>query len=701
MKSPRRKAECLVCSVLILTSVFLTISLLLEARAVPAVTSITPTSGNVGTAVNLIGNITTLNGTFQIRWDNLSITTASAVGNLVNVSFPVPPSTAGSHVVTLADVANGTSAAVNFTVLTAYSLSLPELASPAQRQEGDHVPVYLNMTGGVQGQTSVANITVRAPNGASYVRLDNITTENDGNGTLILNYPDDFSVGANTNFTGQYNVSFNSTLGNTTFFLGLTNQSEYHRNQALNITATYTPGENVTLALTSTNLNYSENLTADNATGMVHYVNSTILSNASIGVYTVNLTSVSGPTKKSPPDVQNFTVPGFSVNITARNLAYEPVQYVLVSVFENQNSIANLTSDVDGLASPPPMLEAGNYLCNASYGGQDVGRTPNFTIEVNETSTAFDLYCNLTNLMVKVVDEDNVLIPGVEFNLMEEDQNYSVNIAPTDVNGTSIVHSLLPLVNNTPANYTLNASRYGTLFSTSFNATAPLQLPVAAWFNVTIVCPKMDLQVNVTDGSLHPIGDANVEATEEEGGLFYSNITSPDGTLTLRCTLGRYLVRVYAGGMKLNETTVDLNETTVNATIICEIYGLNVSVRVSDYFGQSIPNLNVTLQWAGYPNSTSRVSGNDGRAVFEGITGGDLQLTVHFTSQSDPLAFTTVYVDNSTTIEMRLSKYLILAGMIIEMDQFVTVMIIVVIAIFILGLEVYRRKRLRPQQSGS
>ena len=103
---------------------------------------------------------------------------------------------------------------------------------PAELQEGDNFDVTLNMTGGVQGETDVANITVLAPNNSSYTSFDNFTTGNDGNGTLTVNYPAGFSSGANTNFTGQYALSFNGTLATASSFVGLTNSSQYHRDQA-------------------------------------------------------------------------------------------------------------------------------------------------------------------------------------------------------------------------------------------------------------------------------------------------------------------------------------------------------------------------------------------------------------------------------------------------------------------------------------
>lgn len=692
MELPYKKAESLICLLLIFTSAFVGLSILQEVKAATVVISLAPVTGNVGTAMQLVANLTTANGTFRVFWDNsVLLPNASAVGNSVNVSLTVPPATYGSHQVTINDVAKGENATAIFEVLTAYSLSASQKPAPEQWQEGDDFDVTLNMTGGVQGETDIANITAVAPNNASYTSFDNLTTLADGNGTLTVNYPAGFSSVANTNFTGQYAFSFNGTLATTSSFVGLTNSSQYHRDQTLDVKAVYAPGENVTLLINGNNLNYSQSIIADNVTGTVHYVNSTILLNASAAsIYTVNVTSVSGPTLKVPPDVQNFTVPGFAVNVTTRNLAGEPVPNVLVTVFENLNLVFNGTSDANGLTTP--TLEVGSYLCNASFSGQEIG---NITIVVNETSSVFDLPCNLTNLKVVVVDEDGSFIPDVQLDLVAN-QTSTVSINSTDVDGTSIVNSLLPIFNNASILYSLNASRYGMPF---FNTTSDFPLPVAAWYNVTIVCPNENLYLNVTDGSGQPIRNASVNAIEEAGGLLYSNDTLADGTTTLRATFGRYLVQVYVGGIKLNETTIDLNYITVNATINCSLYGLDVSVKLTAYFGQAIPNLNVTLEWIGYPNSTSTVSGSDGIASFKGIVGGNLTLTVSMKGQSNPLAVTTANVYNSTTIEIRLDKYIILAGMLVDLGQFATVLAIVLIVIFIVCLEVYRRKRSRPQQS--
>jgi hypothetical protein len=655
----------------------------------------TPNTGSVGTTVTLLGNITTANGNSSILWDGkVLVSNVTAVGYSVNVSFAVPPSRLGSHTVMLLDVTTKQNSTESFSVATAYSLSiLPVLVAPAQSQEGDNFTLSLGVTGGNNSVVSVANFTVVGPNNASYTNLSNVTVGSDGSGTLALNYPGDFSA-ANTSLIGKYSVLFNSTLEVGAFYVWLTNSSAYHRNQAVDVKALYAPDENVTLSLTGPNLNCSENLTAD-STGIVLYENSTILSvapaNAS-STYTVNVTSIYGPTVKSPPDVQNFTVPGLQVNITARNLAGETVPNVGVQVFESQNLVSSETTDSDGLVTT--LLETGSYFSNVSYGGQEIGVFS--PMIVNETNTVFDIYCNLTNLVITVKDEDNVPIPGVGLYLIQENQTVGgLTINATDVNGTAIGHSILPIMNNAPINYTLNATLDGIVF----NTTEPLNLPVAAYFSMSIVVPKMKLQVNVTNANLQPIQNATVNAINDQGGLFYSATTAANGTATLNCTLGMYLVQVYTGGIELNQTMVNLNSTTVNTLITCPLYGLSVSIRVSDYFGQPIPKLTVTLQRAGYLKST--ISGSNGLATFSNVVGGDMEVTVNSTGgQSNQLAMESLYISNSTTIGITLGNYVMLAGMLVGTGQLLTVVILVVCVIFILCLEVYRR-RLKPKKTES
>jgi hypothetical protein len=112
---------------------------------------------------------------------------------------------------------------------------------PKQLQEGDSIPVFVNMTGGEPSMTYVANITVQTPANLLYVKMLNVTTSTTGSGNITAGYPGDFSADANTHIIGDYSIFFNTTLGAETFFVGLTNSTEYHRTQAVDIKAIYRP----------------------------------------------------------------------------------------------------------------------------------------------------------------------------------------------------------------------------------------------------------------------------------------------------------------------------------------------------------------------------------------------------------------------------------------------------------------------------
>jgi hypothetical protein len=60
---------------------------------------------------------------------------------------------------------------------------------------------------------------------------------------------------------------------------------------------------------------------------------------------------------------------------------------------------------------------------------------------------------------------------------------------------------------------------------------------------------------------------------------------------------------------------------------------------------------------------------------------------------------TASFVDSSQTIEIKLDEYVILAGFLIETSYLTTAIIIAVILILALSIEVYRRKRSKPQKS--
>ncbi|OGD44737.1 hypothetical protein A3K79_02860 [Candidatus Bathyarchaeota archaeon RBG_13_46_16b] len=533
------------------------------------------------------------------------------------------------------------------------------------------------MTGSVAYTSYAVNITVTAPNSVSYTNLTTIFTSSVGSGNTIFTYPKDFSTGANTNFTGTYSVYFNGTLAAEAFFIGLTNSSQYHRHQTVDVKATYASGENVTITIQG-NIIYTSTTAQADSSGLVHYVNSTILSEASIGTYTVTIISISNPTKKTAaPDVQSFTVPGYSVNITLLNLVAIPVPSIIFKVSENGESVSESISNVNGTVFL--KLEDGTYLCNATYSDVLVGQQA-LTI-TGELALNFGL--NLTSLNVIVMDEYATKLPEVKIHLVPGNQTLT-----TGINGTVKMDSMLPNVT-----YTLNVSRYDMLFKTNLTIQS---LPSTTWYNLTIICPTMTLNINVTDARGRPVNDAAVEAQELLGGRYYSGTTA-NGAVSLNCPFGKYTVMVLIKGVTVNETTVSLNETSVNLPIVCSFYGFDVSVRAVDYFGQPMPNVNVTLQRSEWRDS--RLAGGDGLATFGNTFGGDLNVTIRLAGQSEPSVVRSVSVDNSTPIEIKIDRYVLLAGVMVEASQLLAVVIVLIVAVLFLSVEVFRRRWRRPKEN--
>jgi hypothetical protein len=636
----------------------------------------TPTSGEVGSTVYLQANITTADGPFEVRFDTAVRASRSAVGNYVNTSFTVPEATAGNHTVMVLDQ-TGQNATATFTVTTSYSLKAEVPVAPKQLQEGDSVSINANVTGGTASASYTVNVTVTAPTGVSYTNVTTILTSNVGSSNTMLTYPRDFSANANTGFTGTYRAHFNGTLANEAFFIGLTNSSQYHRHQTVDVKAMYASGENVTITIQG-NIIYTSTTAQADSSGLVHYVNSTILSEASIGTYAVAIISISNPTKKTAaPDVQSFTVPGYSVNITLLNLAEAPVPSIILKTTENGESISENIGNENGTVFLE--LEDGTYLCNATYGDVLVGQQA-LTI-TGELS--FNLSCNLTSLNVIVMDEYATKLPEVNIYMIPGNQTLT-----TDINGTAKMDSMLPNVT-----YTLNVSRYDMLFKTNLTIQS---LPSTTWYNLTIICPTMTLNINVTDARGRPVNDAAVEAQELLGGRYYSGTTA-NGAVSLNCPFGKYTVMVLIKGVTVNETTVSLNETSVNLPIVCNSYGFDVSVRAVDYFGQPIPNVNVTLQRSEWRDS--RLAGGDGLATFGNTFGGDLNVTIRLAGQSEPSVVSSVSVDNSTPIEIKIDRYVLLAGMMVEASQLLAVVIVLIVAVLFLSVEVFRRRWRRPKEN--
>jgi hypothetical protein len=203
--------------------------------------------------------------------------------------------------------------------------------------------------------------------------------------------------------------------------------------------------------------------------------------------------------------------------------------------------------------------------------------------------------------------------------------------------------------------------------------------------------------VNVTDTNHLPVDNFTVKTKEFMGGLQYEGTTA-DGRVMLQCTFGKYAVEIYVDGIKLNETVIDLFQNQ-SLLVNCQYYGLTVDVRVVDFFGQPIPNLKVELQREGL---TSRIdlTKHDGVVMFSDFIGGsEVKVSVYLDDETQPCVESVLFVDSTRTIQVRLSRYLLLGGTLIETSHLATALVIISAVVLLIAIEVYRRKHLEPHES--
>jgi hypothetical protein len=681
---------------LILSSAVTGLSLVPMAGAVMQLSPPSPLQGIVGTNVTISGNLTTSNGGYKIMFDTVFVGSGTASGNNVNASFIVPEAIVGKHEIMLVDSSTNDNATYPFYVSTFYSINVTVPTAPLQLQEGDSIPIFLNVTGYSANATLAVNFTVKNPANMTFTAPNvNVNSTAVGSGNITTEFPENFQANgttvAATNYVGTYTVTSSVTSTSATFGVGLTNSTQYHRFQVVNIRAeSYSPNEKVSLNVTGSNVQYLVNLTAD-STGAISYSNFSVPANASIGTYNVGLVSVSSsPTVKVPADTQNFTVPGFAYNVTAKNLAEETVPGAAIVAEENSVQLYNQTTNSNGLTVF--TLEIGNYSLIGYYKGVEVGVN---TTQVNGAS-AVDFVLNLTDLNIKVVAVVNnaqVGLPDASINLLPDNETLS-----TDINGNAIGQSLLP--NGTT--YILNATRYSTSFNVTMLSSLLVNGTAVPYYNLTIVSPSYNLQVNVSEAGGQAFSGANVEANELVGGIQYNGTTDANGIVNFNgAPFGEYDVEVLdTSGSVINTTTVDLFQDQ-NVTMNCSIYGFNMSVTVTDYFGQPFGNTDVTLQGKDVGFVSGKTQSN-GTAIFENMVGGTFTISVYLSGSGQPTTVQNVMVNGTTAVSITLTRYVILAGTPVELTEFIVVLIIALTVLLVILLEIYhiRKKPLAQKASG-
>jgi hypothetical protein len=689
----------------------LTASVIPWATAAPtSITSITPKSGHVGDTIRVVGEIDTTNGTYTIFFDEEILQNGTALDKIVNATFLVPHRPKGNYVIRLYDESTEISDAKTFSVKTAYNIKAITPPPPKQLQQGQSTEIWVNVTGGEKNTYYWANITVIDPSNIVFynetIQLTNTTDTGDGWGSSI--YPRDFGTNAHTNLTGVYKIAFNNTLATGNFTVGLTNATQYHRFQVVYIRATnYTiPSESAWINITlGEDVVFSQNVSAVSGTVNASWKISAI---DTYGTYTVTITN-STPlhTVKPVPDTQNFTVAKveFVCQIQIRNLDNEVVSGVTVDAYPTVVAIKPITrvSDKDGLTKF--SLAAGNFSFKASLNDVEIGDIPVLSLSENTTEI---LTCELAHIRTRVKDVDETPLPFINVTFR---YNYTTAENKTisaknslETNSTGIV--VFP---NTFTNvsYIIEARRYDHLF----NTTTIGNLTASLWVNM--ICPTHSLFIHVLGSNEH-LQNVNVTVYEwSSERVILSEATNETGNVASELTFGRYrtVVSNYSAAFKqvvvLNETVLDLVEDQF-LVIHCRIFGVALSAKVVDYFGQAIPNALVEIErkseqgWVKIEPSPKTDS--EGVVSLPDI-GGDYLISVYATGNLDETR--TMSLTTSQQIVFKLDKYMLVGGYLIETSQFITYISLTLLVVALCLALAYKKyvktaikKKTTPEETG-
>jgi hypothetical protein len=416
----------------------------------------------------------------------------------------------------------------------------------------------------------------------------------------------------------------------------------------------------------------------------------TVPSNAALGVYQVAITP--DGTQKGIADVESFSVPGYSTRFRTLNLAGEIVPQIQVEATDQATNITySGTSGSDGIVSL--SLEKGSHNVSAYWNDVRVAQT---SVTVTEASDK-DLTCTLTNLKIIVQDPSGFPIPSVSLNITysyttTKDGSSKTGGATgiTGISGTFFLNSTLPGID-----YKIDASVYGRVFNSQNNTFR--NIPAVPTYTVTILFPSQNLTLTVLDYNFDAIPNARLTMGELTSGIFYVSSTNAEGLVSLEVAFGKYELKIYKDNVLLNDTIIEVFED-IQTDIRCVLYKLPVSVLVVDYFGQPIPNMNVIYRG---PDGAklSETTQADGIAKFNGVIGGNAQIIAYPTGQENNFEAVSLRVDSPIAVQVKLGRFILLGGFLMDTGMFATVIIISVVVILLLVLEVVRRKRSKPAKT--
>jgi hypothetical protein len=654
-----------------------------------SILQLTPSEGsaNVGTKINLIGTIYQSNGSYQVILNKYTvIASGQADGYYVDTNFTVPEIPSGTYSLQLRDVKYNinssatTSQVTSFTVVTGYSI----LSSATTIQEGGSVTLTTTVTGAQAGTSYYAYVKVTLPNsGTTYTKTLFLGTANSqGTASLSTPFPDvSFSpTGASTNYAGTYTYTFNDTTASNIFNVNILDSTSYHRGQTVAIRAIgYEADQTASITVTSVKTgSVIDTIQATASSDGIITASYTVPQTADISDYTVKI----NPTgiQKTIADSQTFAVEGYSVTVQTVNLAGDIVPGISVQALDPlTNTASNSTTDNSGNADF--KFEKGTIALTAYWNGVKVG-TQNITVSGSGT---FQLTCQLTNLKITVKNAVGTHIPFVNLNIQ---YNYQASgtqtgsaTGQTGPKGSYTLPSALA-----GATYLVDASIYNQIFNAANNTFS--NLPNQATVEVTIICPTETIDFNVVGGNQTPITGARVELVEITNGLFYSATTDSNGAASAQVTFGTYRARVYKDNIQIYETTLQVFSAT-QKQLTCSLYGIQVQVKVVDALGGAITNADVTLNG---PQTLTGTTKSDGTITFDNIVGGSMQVIVQAKENPDAYQALTANVDQSTTITVKMDKYIAFGSTLIPATFLLTIIIIIFAVVSLLLVEVIRRR---------
>jgi Carboxypeptidase regulatory-like domain len=646
-------------------------------------------TGTVGSQVNLQGTIYQSNGTFQVILGKQVVDSGKAEGYYVNSNFTVPELPSGTYSLILRDASPNVNVntSQSFSVTTAYLIN----PCPTSLQEDASVTITVSVTGGQTGTSYSANVAVVLPSplSSTYTKTVSLGTPNaKGTASAQLTFPDSsFSPsGSLTDYAGTYTAYFNQSdsLAQSTFTVQFIDKTTYHRGDTVTVRATgYQPDAAATLTVTS--VSSGSTLDTVSVTASADGTISTswvVPSNAEVGDYTIKLTAQTNA--KALQDTETFSVIGYAVKIQTTNLAGQIVPAVSLQAKDAATgAVFNALSDSSGVANF--KLEKGTNVITALWNGVNVGET-NITVTGDG---AFTISCQLINLKVIVKNTGGVVMPFVDLNIAYQYQSSSgiktgTSTGQTDASGSYTLISTLPT-----ATYTVDASVYNQIFNVGNNTVS--NLPAQATTQVFIIAPTEPLMLNVVGYNQEVISGARIELVELSNGLFYSAITDGNGAATTQATFGMYRARIYKDNILINETNVEVFSAS-QQQIRCTLFGIQLTVTVVDFLGTPISNINVTLNG---PEKISAQTQSDGKATFNEIIGGNMQIIVQASGVQDAYQALTLTVNQPTALQVKIDRYVAIGPILIQASLLITILIVLATVIALLLVEVFWRRRTR------